>query len=96
VLNRTLLEKVVVNEGGRRKTISKLEAAIKQLTNKAASGDLAAVKHLLPLAHTAQEQAALTMPAPPALGDTDQKVIQGILKRFGKPQKGGQSDATDN
>jgi hypothetical protein len=31
---------VVINENGVRKTVTKLEAAIKQLMNKAASGDL--------------------------------------------------------
>src|SRR5271165_1826449 len=67
VLERTLREKVIVNEGGRRKTISKLEAAIKQLINKAASGDHAALKLLVQLASTLQEQAELTTPAPRAL-----------------------------
>src|ERR1700722_14543367 len=36
VLERTLQEKVVINENGVRKTVTKLEAAIKQLMNKAA------------------------------------------------------------
>jgi hypothetical protein len=31
VLEKTLQEKVVINENGRRKTITKLEAAVKQL-----------------------------------------------------------------
>jgi hypothetical protein len=47
VLERTLREKVVINESGKRKTITKLEAAIKQLTNKAASGDLKALQLLV-------------------------------------------------
>jgi hypothetical protein len=34
VLEKTLHEKVVVNENGRRKTITKLEAAVKQLVKK--------------------------------------------------------------
>ena len=46
VLERTLLETVVVNEGGRRKTMTKLQATVKQITNKAASGDLRAAKFL--------------------------------------------------
>jgi hypothetical protein len=36
---KALSEKVVINEGGQRKTVTKLEAALKQLVNKAASGD---------------------------------------------------------
>jgi hypothetical protein len=37
VFIKTLREKVVINENGQRKTVTKLEAAIKQLVNKAAS-----------------------------------------------------------
>ena len=46
VLARTLREKIVIDENGKRKTVSKLEAAIKQLANKAASGELRAVQLL--------------------------------------------------
>jgi hypothetical protein len=47
VLERTLREKLVINEGGRRREITKLEAAVKQLTNKAASGDARALRLLV-------------------------------------------------
>ena len=49
VLVRTLREQVVINEGGQRKTVTKLEAAVKQLANKAASGDLGALRQLFML-----------------------------------------------
>ena len=58
VLARTLREKVVVNENGQRKVIPKLEAAVKQLVNKAASGDLRALRHLADLVVSAEERAA--------------------------------------
>ncbi|HWX55498.1 MAG TPA: DUF5681 domain-containing protein [Verrucomicrobiae bacterium] len=38
VLERTLRDTVVIKENGRRKTITKLEAAARQLVDKAASG----------------------------------------------------------
>src|SRR4051794_30287992 len=38
-LERTLNENVVINENGQRKTISKLDAAVKRLVNKAIEGD---------------------------------------------------------
>ena len=91
VLERTLREMVVINEGGRRKTITKLEAAVKQLTNKAASGDLGAAKFLLTLIRSAEEQAEKKPPAATALGETDQKVLQGILKRLEASPKQGAS-----
>jgi hypothetical protein len=40
---------VVVQEGGRRRSISKLEAAAKQVANKAASGDFRVLKFLFEL-----------------------------------------------
>jgi len=54
VIERTLREKVIVNENGERKTITKLEAAMKQVANKAASGDLRAFQQLISLAHYAE------------------------------------------
>jgi DNA modification methylase len=51
---KALREKVVINEGGKRKTVTKLEAALKQLVNKAASGDLHALRQLRELANDAE------------------------------------------
>jgi hypothetical protein len=52
LLDHALNERVVVTENGKRKTITKLEAMLKQLANKAASGDHRAIKLLMPLAET--------------------------------------------
>jgi Family of unknown function (DUF5681) len=46
---RVLNEKIAVRENGKRRTISKLEAVLKQLTNKGVSGDLRAIRELLKL-----------------------------------------------
>lgn len=48
-LERALSETVVVNEGGRRHAKSKFQIAITQLANKAAAGDLKAVRMMLDL-----------------------------------------------
>ena len=45
-VEKALEESVMVQEGGRRRSISKREAIAKQLVNKAASGDLRACKML--------------------------------------------------
>jgi Family of unknown function (DUF5681) len=82
VLARTLHEKVIINENGQRKVVTKLEAAIKQLVNKAAAGDLRALQHLASLVQSAEDQAAQTPPADAFLSEDDQKVVQGILERF--------------
>ena len=95
VLERTLREKVVINEDGRRRTITKLEAAIKQVANKAASGDLKALQLLAALVRSAEER-AIRMPAPVSdLDETDEKVLAGILKRLDITSKGAHENETD-
>jgi hypothetical protein len=91
VLAATLREKVVVNENGTRKTVTKLEAAIKQLVNKAASGDLRALQQFIALAREAEATANLPSTERSALGELDQKVLQGILKRFQPEPEDGES-----
>ena len=91
VLERTLRETVVINENGQRKTITKLEAAVKQLVNKAASGDMNAFKVLSALAHSAEEQdAAQDAEEAQNLKEVDQKILQDILKRFGNSEPKGE------
>ena len=93
VLERTLREKVVINEQGRRKTVTKLEAAFKQLTNKAALGELKALQLLAALVRTAEERGTQTASQNSALGEADEKVFLGILKRLENSNKKDQGDA---
>jgi hypothetical protein len=88
VLERTLREKVVINENGKRKTITKLEAAVKQLTNKAASGELRALQLLTALVRSAEERAIQAGVPNSALDEVDEKVVLGILNRLGAANKG--------
>ena len=82
VFTKTLRERVVINEHGRRKTVTKLEAALKQLVNKAASGDLRALTQLVTLAQDAEAKQSMPGTQEPVLGDLDHEVIDGIMKRF--------------
>jgi len=96
LLAATLRERVVINENGQRKAVTKLEAALKQLTNKAASGDLRAILQLVGLATEAEEKENMATPQKAVTGEIDQKVMQGILDRFqiaDQPQEG--QDAAD-
>jgi hypothetical protein len=79
---RVLREKVVINEHGKRKSITKLEAALKQLVNKAASGDLRAISQLRELAAEEEKQKTVGNEQSTALRELDQEVMRGILKRF--------------
>jgi hypothetical protein len=93
VLERTLREKVVINVNGRRKVITKLEAAIMQLANKAAAGDGHAIRHLCQLVVSDQERSVALEPTT-QFTETDQKVMDNILKRFQQPSKES-NDETD-
>jgi hypothetical protein len=97
VFTKTLREKVVINENGRRKTVTKLEAALKQLVNKAASGDIRALRQLLESARDAEAKQNASGSQDPAIGEPDQEVIDGILKRFEKGEEEDQElrEATD-
>ena len=77
-----------MNENGQRKTITKFEAAIKQFVNKAASGDLRALQLLVNLSREAETREGMSQPNGPVLNESDQKVMEGIMKRF--------QTATDN
>ena len=88
VLERTLREKVIINENGKRKTITKLEAALKQLTNKAASGELKALQLLAALVRSAEERGSKAAVPNSALDEVDEKVFLGILKRLEATNKG--------
>lgn len=82
VLMKALREKVIINENGTRKVITKLEAAVKQLSNKAASGDLRAFQLLAALLRSAEERNAPPAAQNAAVDEADEKVFLGILKRL--------------
>ena len=90
VVEQTLRESIVIKENGMRLTVTKLEAAVKQLVNKAVSGDLIAFRQLTALANSAESQ---TANAPTRhIGDADLKVMQGVLKRLRGLPAGGDNE----
>ncbi len=95
VLERTLRERVVVNENGRRKVITKLEAAVKQMVNKAASGDSAAQRQLLALVISAEERASQTPTTANELSEADRLVMQTVLKRLETASEGDTGNESD-
>ncbi len=82
-LRRALNEKVVITENGRQKAISKGEAAIKQLVNQAAQGNVAFMRMLLPAMSAAD--AAVAAEAGKAGADlTDPAILAPLLDQFGR------------
>jgi hypothetical protein len=95
VLERTLRETVVSNEKGKRKTITKLEAALKALTNKAASGEIKALQVLAALVRSAEEREIQPAVPDSAIEEVDERVVLGILKRLGATSNGDHENETD-
>ena len=79
----------MINENGQRKTITKLEAAMKQLTNRAASGDLGAMKQFIVLVCSTEEQSASSTQGATLINETDEKVLESIMKRLNDAPQGG-------
>jgi hypothetical protein len=81
VVESAFNEQVIVNENGRRKTVTKLEAVFKQLINKAAAGDARATQQVMTVLKTLDE------PSESALSTTvreeaDRQVVQQIIARI--------------
>jgi len=79
-VNRALREKVVVTENGRRKSITKLDAAVTVMVNQAVKGDAKAMRSLLSLGALVGID---TGTATPALDANDAAVMADLLKRIG-------------
>jgi hypothetical protein len=88
VLARTLQQKVVVKENGKRRTVTKLEAALLRLTNKAAAGDLRAVQLLAALARSAEERGVPEATPNESLGEPEEDVFTEIVRRIKAAGKG--------
>ena len=81
-LNRALREKVVVVENGRRRSVTKLDAAITQLVNRAVKGDAKSMQQMLtlgPLVGHVPKDTSQT------LDSNDSAVIAGLLRRLSSP-----------
>lgn len=94
LLQEALSEQVVISENGRRRTITKKEAIVTQIVNKAASGDHRAMQLLLvnqiPLIEARLESsrpATAEAPLPPAQSADEKRAraleIARILKDIG-------------
>jgi hypothetical protein len=92
---KALREKVVINEHGQRKTITKLEAALKQLANKGASGDLRACTQVVVLAQYVEAKQNAPGVQNPVIEARDQEVINGILDRLKEREKEGQEETPE-
>jgi hypothetical protein len=80
VVAATLGERISITENGRRKRITKLDAAVKQLVNRAAGGDARSLQLLLGLVQAIEARPAPSDPQQPS--EADQEVIRDVLRRM--------------
>jgi hypothetical protein len=84
VIAAALSERVAINENGRCRRITKLEAAVKQLVNRAASGEARPMQLLLALVQAGETPRA--QQASEGLNESDAIVIADLARRIGKSQ----------
>ena len=80
LLNAALDEKVIVNENGRKRKVTKLEASLKQVVNRATTGDLPSMRLLLQLVSTAEGSLAERI-SPLFNHESDKHLLSLLLER---------------
>jgi len=95
IINRTLQAKVIIKENGRRREVTKYEAGLIQLSNKAASGDLPALKVVIVQARMAEERMQQDVSKKPGFDEADQKGLKSLMERL-QAKSEGDSESNDD
>jgi DNA-binding FadR family transcriptional regulator len=94
LLEKELRQRVVVNENGRRRSITKQEAMVKHLVNKALSGDRRLLQLMLEEIRLLETRAASSATA--TIDDADHQVMRQIQERLLRAAQAGGEDEPDN
>ena len=95
LLDGALNERVIITENGKRKRITKREAILKQLVNKAASGDPKSIQMLLAEIRLAEGRQPSAEPM--LLDETDREVIRQLYERLHESnQNENEEEETNN
>ena len=92
IFNRTLKERLTINEGGRRKVINKLEGIFKQLVNRAVSGDTNSFTTDNAMLQLLEQQANDQHKAAEHVEEADGEMIAAVQEEFVKIYKNGGFD----
>ena len=85
--------KVIAKDGkGKRRSISKFEAALTQLINQAASGDLRAIRMMITLAEGIEAKSDQANPPEITLTEADRKAIALLTQRVAARFEGQEDD----
>ena len=91
ILEEELEQRVVIRENGKQKKITKRRASMKQLVNKAASGEHRALQILINYLQESEKRMTTVDDVLP-LSDVDQEIVSGIMERM---QRVKQDDGGD-
>ena len=80
IFEKTLKEKVTIEESGQTKTVTKMEAAVKHLVDKASLGDMNAFRILAVFVQSSDDDAACQADAD--FHEADRKILEKMLLRF--------------
>jgi hypothetical protein len=80
LLEKALQERVVVQEHGQKRSISKLEVMVKQVVNKAAGGDQRAFQQVIALMARSLEPDSSEAAQPST--DQDRQIVQNLFRRM--------------
>lgn len=82
VIATTLAERVTITENGSKRRITKLDATVKQLVNRAASGDNRSMQLLLALVRSAEANSPPLDAGKPT--EADEIILKELQRRFAK------------
>jgi hypothetical protein len=95
LLEKELKQRVVVTENGRRRSITKQEAMVKHLVDKAVSGDRPLMQLLLEEIRLLEARAA-SSPSDASIDEADREVMRQIQERMRRLMKGEEENARGN
>ena len=95
LLEKQLKQRVLITENGRRRSITKQEAMVKHLVNKAVSGDRPLMRLLLEEIRLLEARAA-SSPSGTNLDEADREVMRQIQERMRRLMKGEEENARGN
>ena len=87
LLDEALNERVLVAENGGRRKVSKRQAIVTQLVNRAATADFRAMKMLLDFARDTERQTEPASPESAAFTEAEQRVLEQLKARFSKTEQ---------
>jgi Family of unknown function (DUF5681) len=91
LFTKALKERVIVSENGRRRSISKQEALVKHLVNKALSGDRRLLQLLLDEVHVIEARAESSAAGDDTPNETDLRVFRQLHERIRRQLRKGEA-----